>query len=162
MTRILLAFTALTAVQAFTAPFGGASFRQPLQLHSRKQLNEVDYMCIMNVANLCKEDSFGCDLDQIEAIRQQLIDQVTIYKARLDEIDALFDEMYAENAKPKQKRNVNQLRETVRAIARLFMFDNSDNDYPDTGVAIGFSGDRKGGGKTAYDVLAPKKMKKTP
>lgn len=133
-----------------------------MQLRTEKQLSEVDYMCIMNVANLCKDEEFGCDVDQVDAVRQQLIDQATICKQRLDEIDALFEEMHVENTKPEKVRDVDQLKETVRSIARLFMFDNSDNNYPDTGLAVGFSGERKGGGKTAYDVLPPIKTKKTP
>ena len=124
-----------------------------MQLRTEKQLSEVDYMCIMNVANLCKDEEFGCDVDQVDAVRQQLIDQATICKQRLDEIDALFEEMHVENTKPEKVRDVDQLKETVRSIARLFMFDNSDNNYPDTGLAVGFSGERKGGGKTACKFL---------
>jgi hypothetical protein len=36
----------------------------------------------------------------------------------------------------------------------------SGNKYPSLTKAMGYSGETSGGGKTAYDVLPPKPMKK--
>ena len=36
----------------------------------------------------------------------------------------------------------------------------SGNNYPSLTAPMGYSGDTRGGGKTAYDVLPPKPMKK--
>ena len=107
----------------------------------------------MNVAKLCNDNDNFCEVDDVNAIIAQLQDQVEIYKLRLNEIDSLFEELYAENKKPVENRDVNYLRDTVRSIARLFTFDQSDNDYPDTGYAAGFSGDIKGGGKVRIRII---------
>ena len=46
----------------------------------------------------------------------------------------------------------------------LFVFVSQDkasgNNYPSLSMPMGYSGDTKGGGKTAYDVLPPKPIKK--
>ena len=55
-------------------------------------------------------------------------------------------------------RKTDEVRDTVRAIARLFMMGDkaSGNDYPSMGTPMGYSGEVGDGPSTAYDVLSPK------
>mmetsp|Transcript_12210 Transcript_12210/g.15941 ORF Transcript_12210/g.15941 Transcript_12210/m.15941 type:complete len:82 (-) Transcript_12210:878-1123(-) len=81
-------------------------------------------MCIMNVAKLCQDDDFECDLDQISAIKAQLEDQVEVYNKRLDEIDQIFNELNVENNRENEVRDVDYIRNSIRSVARLFSIDS--------------------------------------
>ena len=65
---------------------------------SAKKLNDVDEMCIENVAELClKADMMAlseeCDLDEQEALVNQLEDQKTIMEAQANRIDHLLQRL---------------------------------------------------------------------
>jgi hypothetical protein len=65
-----------------------------------------------------------------------------------------------ETVNTQNDRPVDQVRETVRAIYRIFQLGDkaSGNDYPSLSKPSGYSGEvGKGGTQTAYDVLNPKK-----
>ena len=78
---------------------------------------------------------------------------------RLEKVKAVIASL--EHVNEKDDRNVDQVRETVRAIYRVFQLGDkaSGNDYPALSRPTGYSGDVGKGAKTAYDVLPPKKWK---
>jgi ABC-type transporter Mla subunit MlaD len=61
----------------------------------------------------------------------------------------------------EKDRNVDQIRETIRAIYRVFQLGDkaSNNDYPALSKPTGWSGEINDGPTTAYDALPPKKFK---
>lgn len=80
----------MAAAEAFTPPYANRHVSTKLQV---QQLNDVDLMCIENVANLCTQaDSAldGCDLDEYEALTNQLKDQRAIMQTHLDKIDGIL------------------------------------------------------------------------
>jgi hypothetical protein len=89
--RLFLIFVFfMAAAEAFTPPY--AHRHVSTKLH-RQQLNDVDLMCIENVANLCTQaDSAldGCDLEEYEALTNQLKDQRAIMQTHLDKIDGIL------------------------------------------------------------------------
>jgi hypothetical protein len=64
----------------------------------------------------------------------------------------------------KDNRKTDEVRETVRAIFRIFQLGSkaSGNDYPSLSKPTGYSGEVGKGSTTAYDALAPKKWKGSP
>jgi alpha-glucuronidase len=105
MRLFLISFFFLAAAKAFTPPF--ANRHVSTKLH-RQQLNDMDLMCIENVANLCTQaDSAldGCDVDQYEAMTNQLKDQRAIIQEQraimqthLDEIDGILARLAGDTA----------------------------------------------------------------
>jgi hypothetical protein len=90
MRLFLISIFFMAAADAFTPPY--AHRRVSTKLH-RQQLNDVDLMCIENVANLCTQaDSAldGCDLEEYEALTNQLKDQRAIMQTHLDKIDGIL------------------------------------------------------------------------
>jgi len=60
-----------------------------------------------------------------------------------------------------KKEEVNEMRETARALFRVFQLGDkaSGNDYPSLSRPMGWSGEVGNGPTTAYDALPPKKYK---
>ena len=50
-------------------------------------LNQVDEMCIENVADLCLEEAMECDLEEFEALVNQLSDQRAYHAQQLALLD---------------------------------------------------------------------------
>lgn len=92
-------------VNAFTSPSSCLSCRIPrtfvtptiglskpattsLEMSDGKEkLNEIDTMCIMNAAIFCAEEEDECELDQVEAIVNQLNDQSEILQEELTTLE---------------------------------------------------------------------------
>jgi hypothetical protein len=118
--------------------------------------SEVD--SIIREAEACAAGE--CALDEVENLITNLQSQQSLLSKRIEEIDGLVKDL--EHSNGKDDRPVDEVRETVRAIFRVFALGDkaSGNDYPSLSRPMGYSGETAGGGKTAYDVLPPKPMKK--
>jgi hypothetical protein len=64
----------------------------------------------------------------------------------------------------KDDRKVDEVRETVRALYRVFQLGSkaSNNDYPSLSRPTGYSGDVNDGPTDAYRALKPKPWKAAP
>jgi hypothetical protein len=64
-----------------------------------------------------------------------------------------------ETMNTKDDRKVDEVRETVRALFRVFQLGDksSGNNYPSLSKPTGWSGEVGDGPKSAYDALPPKK-----
>jgi cysteinyl-tRNA synthetase len=98
---------------AFVVPFGmptgvtsGITKISPQQQMSRK-LNDIDEMCIENVAELCLQvdevlASTECDMEEYEALLNQLQDQKTLLQAHVERIDDLVHRLKADGLAKEQ------------------------------------------------------------
>jgi hypothetical protein len=96
MRLFLISVFFMAAVDAFTPPY--AHRHVSTKLH-RQQLNDVDLMCIENVADLCTQADSAleeCDLEQYEALTNQLKDQRAIMQTHLDKIDGILAQLAGE------------------------------------------------------------------
>ena len=81
---------AATAVQAF-APSRSIRSRIPTPVRlPDAPLGQVDEMCIENVAEICIEDAMECDLEEFEALVNQLTSQRAYHAEQLALIDDLL------------------------------------------------------------------------
>lgn len=90
MRLFLISVFFMAAAEAFAPSY--ARRHVNTKLYATK-LNDVDLMCIENVADLCTQaDSAleGCDLDEYEALTNQLKDQRVIMQSHLDKIDDIL------------------------------------------------------------------------
>jgi hypothetical protein len=82
----------------------------------------------------------------------------------LDEVDELVSVLKSHQKALKTVTSrggeVDEVRETVRALFRVFQLGGSGNDYPSLSKPTGWSGEVGDGPQTAYDALPPKKYKK--
>jgi hypothetical protein len=105
-----------------------------------------------------------CSLDQIDDLIDILKSQQKELYERVNQVKEMVETLEKVNSK-SDGRNVDEVRETVRAIFRVFQMGDkaSGNDYPKLSKPTGWSGEVGRGPTTAYDALPPKKMtKKTP
>ena len=118
-------------------------------------MTDDETKAIINRAHDCAESE--CSVEDVDMFLASLKEQQALLRDRLSEVTNMISELSHVN--DKDVREVDEIRETVRAIARLFMMGNkaSGNDYPNMGPPIGYSGEIGDGPKTAYDVLSPKK-----
>ena len=100
-----------------------------------------------------------CSIDEVDDLIGALQSQQKELSVRLDDIRSMIKSLEIING--KDERAVDEVRETVRAIYRVFQMGDkaSGNDYPSLSKPMGYSGDVGKGAKTAYDVLPPKKWK---
>mmetsp|Transcript_18383 Transcript_18383/g.35776 ORF Transcript_18383/g.35776 Transcript_18383/m.35776 type:complete len:162 (-) Transcript_18383:231-716(-) len=115
---------------------------------------------IMEEAEKCAHGE--CQLDEVDSLIASLQDQQSLLSKRIEEMDGLIKEL--EHINGKDNRPVDEMKETLRAIFRIFALGDksSGNNYPALSKPMGYSGETAGGGRTAYDVLPPKPMKKAP
>ena len=62
-------------------------------LFNTPPLNQVDEMCIENVADFCLQDALECDLEEFEALVNQLTDQRGYHAEQLTRIDDLLTKL---------------------------------------------------------------------
>jgi hypothetical protein len=106
------------------------------------------------VAGECSLDQIDELIDLLKGQQKELYDRVTQVKEMVQTL---------ENVNQKTDgRSVDEIRETVRAIFRVFQLGDkaSGNDYPALSKPTGWSGEVGKGPTTAYDALPPKPMKK--
>jgi hypothetical protein len=115
---------------------------------------------VMTQATDCVEGE--CSLDEVEDLIQVLKSQQKDLFDRVEQIKGMMKSLEKVNA--KDDREVDEVRETVRAIFRIFQLGDkaSGNDYPALSKPTGWSGEVGDGPTTAYDALPPKPWKKSP
>jgi len=120
-------------------------------------LTEEETTEIMQKSIDCAEGE--CSIEDVENLLNDLKEQQKVLTARLEEVTQMIESLGSVNK--HEKREVDEVRETVRAIARLFLMGDkaSGNDYPALSKPTGWSGDVGKGAQTAYDALPPKKWK---
>lgn len=87
----------LQASHAFVSPLGHPVRGTPasaatLVAHS-VPLNQVDEMCIENVAEFCLEDALACDVEEFEALVNQLQEQRTYHASQVQLLDELLEKL---------------------------------------------------------------------
>jgi hypothetical protein len=90
MRLFLIAAFFMAAAEAFAPPFARRHVSTKLYV---EKMSDMDLMCIENVASLCTAaDSAleGCDLEEYEALTNQLNDQRAIMQKHLDKIDGIL------------------------------------------------------------------------
>lgn len=115
---------------------------------------------VLETATNCVEGE--CSLDEIEGLIDLLKDQQKEASVRLGDIKDMIKSLETVNG--ADDRSVDEIRETVRAIFRVFQLGDkaSGNDYPSLSKPMGWSGEVGKGPTTAYDALPPKQIKKSP
>eukprot|EP00537_Pseudo-nitzschia_pungens_P011240 CAMPEP_0172397350 /NCGR_PEP_ID=MMETSP1061-20121228/30039_1 /TAXON_ID=37318 /ORGANISM="Pseudo-nitzschia pungens, Strain cf. pungens" /LENGTH=156 /DNA_ID=CAMNT_0013129487 /DNA_START=11 /DNA_END=481 /DNA_ORIENTATION=+ len=115
---------------------------------------------VLETADNCVKGE--CSLDEIDGLVSLLKDQQKESSDRLKEIKDMIKSL--ETVNKSDDRSVDEIRETVRAIYRIFQLGAkaSGNDYPALSKPMGWSGEIGDGPKTAYDALPPKPYKKSP
>jgi chromosome segregation ATPase len=110
---------------------------------------------LMKTANDCAEGE--CSLDDVEELISVLQQQQKELNTRLHEVKSKITQLETMNR--HDERKVDELRETVRALFRIFQLGakSSGNDYPSLSKPTGWSGEVGDGPKSAYDALPPKK-----
>jgi hypothetical protein len=110
-------------------------------------------------ATTCVEGQ--CNVDEVNDLIAELKSQQKELTNRLNHVNEMVNSLTHLN--DKSDRKVDEVRETVRAIFRVFQLGDkaSGNDYPALKRPTGWSGDVGSGPTTAYDALPPKKWKKT-
>ena len=100
----------------------------------------------------CSVDEVGELLDVLKGQQKELYSRVQTLKETIYKL---------EHVNEKDNRKVDEVRETVRAIYRVFQLGAkaSGNDYPALSKPMGWSGEIGDGPKTAYDALPPKPYK---
>ena len=130
---------------------------QQLQLISQEETE-----AIMAHATECVEGE--CGLDEVDDLIDLLKTQQKELNERVENVRQMIKSLESVNS--SDDRSVDEIRETVRAIFRVFQLgDNSSgNDYPSLSKPTGYSGEVGSGSTTAWDALPPKKWqeKKTP
>jgi hypothetical protein len=192
-------------------------------------MSSAEIEAILTEAESCAGGE--CALDEVSSLIMTLQNQQSLLSKRVGEIDGLLEVLENANGRGGADRPVDEMKETVRAIFRIFALgvscllcrfytciyriprpdhrpfplllhffvartvashppspfplppaplfyrlviaipneisENrklqdkaSGNNYPKLSAPMGYSGDTKGGGKTAYDVLPPKPIKK--
>ena len=100
-----------------------------------------------------------CSLDEVDDLIQILKEQQKELSDRVNEVKTMIEEL--EHVNEKDERKVDEVRETVKALFRVFQLGDkaSGNDYPSLSKPTGWSGEVGDGPKTAWDALPPKKWK---
>lgn len=110
---------------------------------------------LMQHATECSENE--CTVEAVSDLLQELHSQEGELDRRLKKIRGMIESLESSNEQGNERSEVGKI---VDDIMRVFMVsaEKSGCDYPDTGIALGFSGDiRKP--TTAYKALNPKPWK---
>lgn len=158
MVRISLLFLAAASVSSFTAPL---VTRQAVRASTAHYglLTDEETNQIVQKADDCAGGE--CSVEDVSTLLIDLREQEATLKTRLDEISKTV--MALDKVNSQEERPVNEIRETIRAIMRIFILDakKSGNDYPALSKPTGWSGEVGKGSTTAYKALAPKPYKPT-
>jgi hypothetical protein len=121
-------------------------------------MSQEETETIMSKASNCVDGE--CSLDEIDDLITLLKGQQKELYDRVSQIKEMVQKL--EHVNESDERSVDEIRETVRALFRVFQLGDkaSGNDYPSLSKATGWSGEVGKGPTTAYDALPPKKMTK--
>jgi len=152
---VTIAAIAFCASSSEVCAFSRPTLASPRTNSALNLMSTGEVESIIREAEMCAEGE--CALDEVEGLIKNLLDQQSLLSKRIGEIDGLVTELETANGSAP----VDEVRETVRAIFRIFAMGDkaSGNDYPALSKPMGYSGETSGGGKTAYDVLPPKPLK---
>jgi hypothetical protein len=103
-----------------------------------------------------------CSVDEVADFVELLKVQQKELSDRVTQVNSMIKSLEIING--QDDRKVDQVRETVRAIFRVFQLGDkgSGNNYPSLSKPTGWSGDVGSGPTTAYDSLPPKRWKPKP
>ena len=115
--------------------------------------DEVD--SLLSKAAGCAEGE--CSIDEVSELLSILKAQQKELYSRVQRVKDAVDVL--EHVNEKDDRKVDEVRETVRALFRVFQLGAkaSGNNYPALSKPTGWSGEIGDGPTTAYDALPPKK-----
>ena len=115
--------------------------------------DEVD--SLLSKAAGCAEGE--CSIDEVSELLSILKAQQKELYSRVQRVKDAVDVL--EHVNEKDDRKVDEVRETVRALFRVFQLGAkaSGNNYPSLSKPTGWSGEIGDGPTTAYDALPPKK-----
>eukprot|EP00547_Thalassionema_nitzschioides_P013463 CAMPEP_0194243802 /NCGR_PEP_ID=MMETSP0158-20130606/9704_1 /TAXON_ID=33649 /ORGANISM="Thalassionema nitzschioides, Strain L26-B" /LENGTH=158 /DNA_ID=CAMNT_0038979119 /DNA_START=62 /DNA_END=538 /DNA_ORIENTATION=- len=153
--RVILAFIALMGVcsDAFmTCP------SKPLVLTQLSLMTGKELEVLKQKVTECAEEE--CPVDAVDDLIIELKSQQEELTSRVEHVRNMINSLEVLNDTNKEPEKRSEVAETVRAIMRIFAMspETSGNDFPDSGIALGFSGDiRKP--TTAYKALKPKPWK---
>jgi hypothetical protein len=136
-------------------------FFPQLPTQQLKLMTSSENEAILKQANDCAAGE--CSLDDVDELIHVLQAQQHELSERLKQVTALRESLQKINS--ENNRPVDEIRETVRAIFRVFQLGDkaSGNDYPSLSKPMGYPGEVGSGPTTAYDALPPKRTnKKTP
>lgn len=160
MFRCTLAFLALMAcVNAFSPVMTNTkSFKGTTYLKAVLTPKELD--AIIARGHLCEKGE--CSIDDVDGLIAELQEQQHNLHERINEMNNMIKSLEVLNS--AKDRDHDEVRETVRAIFRLFSMGAkaSGNDYPSLGLPTGYSGEVGSGPTDAYKALNPKPWKKSP
>jgi hypothetical protein len=128
------------------------AYRTQLQLMEPEEVDKL-----MTQANDCADGE--CSLDDVTELISILKEQQSEIYQRVEKIKGMIKSL--EEVNKRDDRAVDEVRETVRALFRVFQLGAkaSGNDYPALSKPTGWSGEVGDGPKTAYDALPPKPYK---
>jgi hypothetical protein len=123
-------------------------------------LTAAELESIISKGHVCEKGE--CTVSEVDELLGELMEQQHILNERVMEINNMIKSLEILNG--SDNREVNEIRETVRAIFRVFQMSakGSDNDYPSLSRPTGFSGDVGSGPTDAYKALNPKPWKPSP
>jgi len=152
--KISTIFCLIASAQAFTT----APSARTVPVTQLNLMSPGETEAVLETATDCVEGE--CSLDEIDGLVSLLKDQQKEASSRLEKIQAQIKSL--ETVNDADDRSVDEIRETVRAIFRVFQLGDkaSGNDYPALSKPMGWSGEVGKGPTTAYDALPPKQIKK--
>lgn len=110
--NLFVAATLLTSsAEAFSVSRPVASRTTALNLMSAQEIELV-----MSEAESCAHGE--CALDEVDSLISNLLDQQSLLSKRIEEMDGLIKEL--EHMNGRDERPVDEVKETVRAIFRIF------------------------------------------
>lgn len=147
-------FCLIASAQAFTT----APSTRTIPVTQLNLMSHGETDIVLDTAENCVEGE--CSLDEIDGLISLLKDQQKEASLRLGEIKDMVKAL--ESVNEADERSVDEIRETVRAIFRVFQLGDkaSGNDYPSLSKPTGWSGEVGKGPTTAYDALPPKQIRK--
>eukprot|EP00522_Entomoneis_paludosa_P005998 CAMPEP_0172439344 /NCGR_PEP_ID=MMETSP1065-20121228/362_1 /TAXON_ID=265537 /ORGANISM="Amphiprora paludosa, Strain CCMP125" /LENGTH=156 /DNA_ID=CAMNT_0013188015 /DNA_START=46 /DNA_END=516 /DNA_ORIENTATION=- len=151
LTAVCLALLAAAAQGFSVLPVAQKPMTQ-LSLMTRDESEALISKATECVDSECAVDDVDELIDVLKGQQKELFDRVEQMKKLVHSLEVIND---------REDREVDQVRETVRAIYRVFQMGDkaSGNDYPSLSKPTGYSGDVGKGSQTAWDVLPPKKWK---
>mmetsp|Transcript_18253 Transcript_18253/g.25718 ORF Transcript_18253/g.25718 Transcript_18253/m.25718 type:complete len:157 (+) Transcript_18253:56-526(+) len=152
-------FTIVALLATLMASANGFMVSQPNRMTSTKlnlMSTEESDKLLVHAAD-CVEGE--CSLDEVGDLIDVLKGQQSELYKRVEDVKKMVKTL--EHVNGKDDREVDEVRETVRAIFRVFQLGAkaSGNDYPALSKPAGFSGEVGDGPTDAYKSLDPKPWK---
>ncbi len=104
-------------------------------------LTPKELEAVINQAHLCEEGE--CSVSDVDDLVAELQEQQHNLHERIEQMNNMIKSLEILN--DSKNRDTDEVRETVRAVFRLFAMGAkaSGNDYKSTGIATGYSGKHK-------------------